>query len=205
MAHLLGLPECSVDWQHLVCLLYALSQMGAGGHRRRDVCEFIHRQNYLALTPDDIAPYPTQSEPSWQTDIAYARKIGVIMGIIGYEERDSWEWIRDGRDQLDRILADGKHGAVDGKRCFLWSREFRRVFDHTYEPSDADTPRPPRIPRGGIADRDYVAIARQWVASGKATQAAQRLSNEHGFRVHPDVRSLAFAVELRWQRLRDEL
>ena len=88
----------------------------------RDNREFIHRQNYLALTSDDIAPYPTQSEPSWQTVIAYARKIGVIMGRIGYEERDSWEWIRDGlvrrksvrtapskkRDyiQIQRVLAD---------------------------------------------------------------------------------------------------
>lgn len=205
MADLLGLPAYTVDWQHLVCLLYALSQMGAGGHRRRDVCDFIHREHYLALTPDDIAPYPTQTEPSWQTDIAYARKIGVIMGIIGYEERDSWEWIRDGREQLDRILRAGERGEIDGKRCFLWTEEFRRVFDRTYEPSGADSPRPPRTPRSGGIDRDYVAIARAAVARGAASNVAQHLSAICGFRVHPDVRSLAFAFELKARQILDDL
>jgi hypothetical protein len=204
MANFLGLPAYTVDWQHLVCLLYALSQMGAGGHRRRDVCDFIHREHYLALTPDDIAPYPTQSEPSWQTDIAYARKIGLIMGIIGYEERDSWEWIRDGREQLDRILRDGERGLIDGRRCFLWSREFRRVFDHTYEPSEADSLRPQRIPRSGV-DRDYVAIARDCLAAGRAPRVAEHLSVVCGFRVYPDVRSLAFALDLKARQILNDL
>ena len=133
------------------------------------------REHYLALLPDDVAPYPTQTKPGWQTDLAYARKIGVIMGIIGYEERDSLEWIRDERGQLDRILSDGECGLIDGKRCFLWSRGFRRVFDHTCEPSDADAPRPPRIPGAGV-DRDYIIIARAAVAAGRAISVAQHLS-----------------------------
>jgi hypothetical protein len=128
------------------------------------------------------------------------RETGGELGIIGYEERDSWEWIRDGREQLNRILRDGECGLIDGKRCFLWSREFRRVFDDTYEPSEADSPRPPRIPRSGL-DRDYVAIARHCVAEGRASEIAGHLSTACGFRVHPDVRSLAFAFELKARQI----
>jgi hypothetical protein len=204
MPDILGLPAYTVDWQHLVCLLYALNELGAGGHRRQDVCEFIQRHHYLSLTPDDVAPYPTQSEPSWQTDIAYARKIGVIMGIIGFDERDSWEIIRDGREQLLRILAAGDAHAIDGRRCFLWSRDFRRVLDRTYEPSAADAPRPPRRPRG-IADYDARAKAREFVASGRAARAAAFYSQKLGFCVSPDVRSLAFAVEMHEAQMLREL
>jgi hypothetical protein len=117
------------------------------------------------------------------------------MGIVGYDEHDSWEIVRDGREQLNRILEARAHHSVDGRRCFLWSRDFRRVFDQTYEPSAADTPRPPRCPRG-VADHDAVAKARQFVASGKAASAAAFYSQKLGFRVSPDVRSLAFAVEM---------
>jgi len=67
------LKEYTVDWQHLVCLLYALRELG-GDNSRSDTITFIRRNALLALTADDNTPYPTQHEPRWHTDIAYARK-----------------------------------------------------------------------------------------------------------------------------------
>lgn len=200
MLDVFGLREYTTDWQHLVCLLYALNELGAGGHRRRDVCEFIHRRNYLELVPEDVAPYRTQTEPSWQTDIAYARKIGVIMGIIGFNEHDSWTLERDGREELQKMCVAGLQGSMDVKKCFLWSREFRRFFDSEDEPSSLDSPRPPRRAYRG-ADYRSAEIAREWTAGGKALGNSELLSAVLGFRVSSDVRSLALAIQLAKERM----
>ena len=195
-----GLRSYSTDWQHLVCLLYALEQLGAGGHRRREVCEHIHKEGYLKLNREDNTAYPTQSEPSWQTDIAYARKIGVIMGIIGYTERDSWEFIRDGRDALNKIKKAGDDGGIDGKELYLLSTPFRRQFDQSYHESAADRARPLRQLRRGC-NKNVVLIVNGWIRSGEAEANAERLSKELGFRVFPDKISLVYAGEFKYERI----
>jgi hypothetical protein len=122
------------------------------------------------------------------------------MGVVGYEERDSWELVRDGRSELKRIVTAGERGEIDGKQCFLWSADFRRRFDRGYSPSPGDAPRPPKRFRG-IANRHIVTRAKELVASGEAIELAPRLSAQLGFRVMTDVRSIATAIELLNQQL----
>lgn len=199
-----GMQAYSTDWQHLVCLLFALDQLGAGGHRRRDVCEFIHEVGYLKLTREDVLPYPTQTEPSWQTDIAYARKIGVIMGIIGYEERDSWELVRDGRDILNKIKGGGRRKIIDGKKLYLWSTSFKLQFDKLYKESPDDHGRPLRQLRRSC-NRYIEGIVNRWIKEGKAEENAKRLSSELGFRVFPDQLSLIYAGEYKYEQILSSL
>ncbi len=128
----------------------------------------------------------------------------MIMGIIGYSERDSWEFIRDGRETLNKVLEAAESGCVDGRELFLWSSSFRRIFDKTYSESSQDRSRPIRKLRRGC-NRNVVAIAREWMETGQAEAVAKRLSQELGFRVFPDMTSLVYAGEIKYERLLAEL
>ena len=153
---LAGLPEYSVDWQHLFCLLHALDDLGVENTRTETV-EFIRAKQYLRLAPADREPYPTQTEPRWQTDIAYARKIGVISGLVSYNARDAWGISRPGREVIRALIAKGRE--IQVHRCFLWSTDFKRTLCPEYRPSVIDLPRPERWTRINTFDPILSSVA----------------------------------------------
>ncbi|HEX4349878.1 MAG TPA: hypothetical protein VH251_05810, partial [Verrucomicrobiae bacterium] len=58
--------------------------------------EYIRERRYLDIRPEDLENYITQTEPPWNTDIAFRRKDGVEGGLLFNNQRDSWELTRDG-------------------------------------------------------------------------------------------------------------
>jgi hypothetical protein len=194
---LLGLGAYTIDWQHLLCLLYALHSRG-GISRRSEAVEYIRNNDLLALNHEDMVPYLSQKEPSWMTDIAYARKIGVIMGIINDHERNSWEINREGIKELRRIQEAGDKGLVDARRCFLWSTKLRRLFDPDYSSSSQDSPRPPKRSNPPSVHFCLSVVEEIIKQAGEAgmEKAAQKLTRTLGFRVHPSRQSLAYAIHL---------
>jgi hypothetical protein len=86
------------------------------------------------LNKEDNEPYPTQQEPSWETDVAWARKIGVLMGLVLNNTRNAWGLTRQGKATFEALLKHGANGDIDGHKCFLWSNAFKRQFDFDYTP-----------------------------------------------------------------------
>lgn len=111
---------------------------------RRQTVEFIQMERYLELRREDHDPYPTQTEPCWQTDIAFARKYAVMFGMVNNTEWDSWELFRDGRVFLRDVQAKCIDGTLSVAQCPLWSHRFKRLMSSSYEPSDLDLPRTPK-------------------------------------------------------------
>src|SRR5213593_1212600 len=168
------LPASSVDGQHLVCLLYSLREL-AGMNRRAQVCNFISREGLLALNEADMIPYETQTEPCWKTDIAWARKIGVLSGLIGNDERDAWEIIRPGVRALENVTEAIRTDPHLVTECFLWSPKLKRIFVPSYLPSPADTPRPPRR-RRTENPLQYLEKTEQLFREGKGERMAAKLA-----------------------------
>ena len=201
MSNIYGLAAYTIDWQHLVCLLYALRQTG-NGKTRYDTITFIRTEGYLHLTSEDNARYDTQSEPSWHTDIAYARKIGVIMGIVSYEDWNSWGLTHTGAVTIDSLVKSGESGEIDGAQCFLWSSTLKRVFDTDYASSGRDVPRPKKIHRR-ISEDMCLEWAKQQIEKGNGEIAAKNLSERLGFTVRNEVVSLAFAIKVHEEKIRN--
>jgi len=187
------LPQYTIDWQHLVCLLYSLRQL-RGENSRFETTIFIRRFALLSLNGEDYAPYRTQKEPSWQTDIAWARKIGVLMGLVSYLARDSWGLTRDGIATIDHLLEQGQKGEIDASRCFLWSPTLKRIFDLDYVASSSDTPRPSK--KHKTAYDSSITIASVIIESGAGVVVAKQLSERLGRIVLPDLQSLANAMKI---------
>ncbi len=194
MLSIRGLAAYTIDWQHLVCLLYALRETG-NGIRKYEAITFIRSEGFLELTAEDNTCYPTQSEPSWHTDIAYARKIGVIMGIVSYEGWDSWGLTHDGIVTVDSLLKSGQSGKIDGAACFLWSSRFKNIFDSDYAPSAKDVPRPPKLHRR-VSEEICLDWARQQIEKGAGDSVAKVFSERLGFEVRNEIVSLAFARKM---------
>lgn len=189
------LPPYTIDWQHLACLLYALRQL-RGENSRFETTVFIQRCALLSLNGEDYAPYRTQKEPSWQTDIAWARKIGVLMGLISSLARDSWALTRDGIATIDHLLEQGQKGEIDAGHCFLWSLTLKRVFDPDYVASSSDTPRPSK--RHKAAFDNCITFASMIIENGRGVDIAEQLSEELGRIVLPELESLATALKKTW-------
>lgn len=189
-----GLPAYTVDWQHLACLMHALRQTG-NGIRKRDAITFIRSEGYLDLTAEDNAPYRSQSEPSWNTDIAYSRKIGLIMGLVSQEGRDSWGLTSEGISKIDYLLNATSTSKFNAGACFLWSKTLKRVFDPAYSPSPSDLPRPAKIYRS-FSEGLCLAWAKQQIDKDEGRSAARFLSEKLGFEVYRELYSLAHAQAL---------
>jgi len=201
MSNIFGLGAYTIDWQHLVCLLYALRQTG-NGNRKFDAITFIRTEGYLHLTAEDNARYDTQTEPSWHTDIAFARKIGVIMGVVSYEDRDSWGLTHAGIVTIDSLLKSGESGQIDGAECFLWSPRLKMFFDPDYSPSARDVPRPKKIHRR-VSEDMCLEWAKKQIEEGNGENAAKKLSEHLGFTVRNEVVSLAFAIRMHEEKIRN--
>jgi hypothetical protein len=172
--YIADLEATTIDGQHLICLLYVLREIG-GMNRRRDVCDYIRAERLLALNQGDTIPYPTQSEPAWMTDIAWARKTGVLFGIINDDEPNAWEINRQGTNALRGIFEGATSGEFDVKQCFLWSEKLRRTFVPSYLPSPADSPRPPRRRRSD-SPHYYFEAMEELFKRGKGELVAAKLT-----------------------------
>ena len=188
---LAGLLEYTIDWQHLACLLYALDELG-GENSRYETTEFIRAKHYLHLEAIDRTPYPTQTEERWRTDIAYARKIGVISDVVSYNARNAWGITRSGREAIRKLVAHGSELQVH--RCFLWSNDFKRVFHRKFEPSELDTPRPQSWTRVLLPGEPLFAVADLLVGMDDVQTMVAKMSEELGFTVAPNRISIAFAL-----------
>lgn len=185
------LPATSVDGQHLICLLLSLRELG-GMNRRQDVCDFIRREGLLALNAADMIAYNTQSERCWMTDIAWARKIGVLSGLIGHDERDAWEIIRPGVHALETIMEGANADPLFVTECFLWSTKLKRVFVPSYVPSPTDIPRPPRR-RRTENPLQYLDKFEQYFREGRGERVASKLTERLGRPIRCDPVACALA------------
>jgi hypothetical protein len=185
------LPVTSVDGQHLTCLLFSLREL-PGVNRRQEVVDFIRQEQLLAINAADMIPYNTQTEPCWMTDIAWARKIGVMSGLIGYDERDAWEIIRPGVRALEGVTNAAKTQPQFVTQCFLWSTRLKRAFVPSYLPSAADIPRPPRR-RRTENPLQFLEQIEQLFREGKGERVAAKLTERLGrqIRCHPVACALA--------------
>jgi hypothetical protein len=184
------LPVTTVDGQHLVCLLYALRECAGG--QRSEICDYIKEHGFLALTQEDQIPYASQTEPCWRTDIAWARKIGALSGIVSAEERNVWELNRAGAAELDHVHEGAKKGLLAVSECFLWSTSFKRIFVPAYSPSPTDAPRPPRRRR-----RDsplyYLSEMQDMFQKGHGDLVARKLTGRLGRPIRASAVACAMA------------
>jgi hypothetical protein len=125
-------------------LLAALSEMRAI-RAKQEVIAYIQSEHLFEIQQDDWVPYPTQTEPKWHTMIAWARKDCVMRGrewMFDHDEADHWEATRRGLDVFQKFARKFQTGELDVRRCYLWSRTFKRKMYPGYEPSSRDSSRP---------------------------------------------------------------
>lgn len=190
------LPPYTVDWQHLVVLLTALDKMTGDIPTRGETVEFIQREGYLELRPEDQNPYPSQSEPSWQTDIAFARKYAVIFGMVNNTEWNSWELFRAGREFLQDAQAKCEDGRLSVSRCPLWSERFKRLMSSSYEPSEMDIAPVPKGKRSIPPLREFENAVDILLLRVPLGELAARLSEILNHYVSATKPSVAYALWL---------
>jgi len=124
--------------QRLICLLFVLGEIPSLPARKQEVIEHIHQRGYLNIQPEDLDSYVTQTEPRWNTDIAFRRKDGVEWGLLFNNQRDCWELTRDGVEILERIKGACVEQRYDVRQCYLWTKHLKKALDPMYKPSSAD-------------------------------------------------------------------
>ena len=131
--------------QRLICLLYVLDEMPSRPARKQEVIEYIRQRRYLDIRPEDLESYVTQTEPRWNTDIAFRRKDGVEKELLFNNQRDCWELTRLGVECLQKVKNGFLTKKYDVKECYLWTKYLKKAFDPSYVPSSADKMRPSDI------------------------------------------------------------
>lgn len=131
--------------QRLICLLFVLGEIPSLPARKREAIEYIRQRGYLNIQPEDLESHVTQTEPRWNTDMAFSRKDGVEWGLLFKNQRDCWELTRDGVEVLKIIKTACVNKKYDVRKCDLWTRHLKKALDPTYEPSSSDKPRVKRI------------------------------------------------------------
>ena len=131
--------------QRMICLLFVLEEMPGRPARKQDVIKYICRQGYMKFSPEDWESYKTQSEPRWNTDIAFRRKDGVEWGLLFNNQHDSWELTREGIELLEKIKIACAAQKYDVRECYLWAKPLKKALDGNYKPSLADKSRPQKI------------------------------------------------------------
>ena len=128
--------------QRLICLLFVLEEMPKRGVRKQEVSEYIQRQHYLDIRHSDVESYITQTEPRWNTDIAFRRKDGVERDFLFNNQRDCWELTRHGIEILNKVKKWCAAKVYDVRECYLWTKHLKKALDPSYEPSSVDKSRP---------------------------------------------------------------
>jgi len=188
-----ALTKHSVDWQHMTALLYALNIISGGIPTRRESVEFIQREGLLTLRPEDHRPYDSQNEPSWQTDVAYARKDAVMLGLIDNSEWNSWELVRRGREYLNQTKKECLEGGIVVSRCCLWSTKLKWIFDPSYRPSSNDAKAPLKGQRAVLDIGEYEQLIEEKLKTATIEELAAKVSRLLGCNIPPANPSVAFA------------
>jgi len=134
--------QYSEQLQRLACLLFVLEEMPRRPAKKQEVIEYIRQRRYLDIRPEDLESYITQIEPRWNTDIAFRRKDGVEWELMFNNQRDCWELTRKGIELLEKVKRACMSKEYDVRECYLWTKNLKKAFDPSYEPSPADKPRP---------------------------------------------------------------
>ena len=135
--------------QRLICLLFVLEEMPRRPARKQEVIEYIRERHYLDIRPEDLESYVTQTEPRWNTDIAFRRKDGVELELLFNNQRDCWEPTRDGIRVLEKVKRMCLMKEFDVRECYLWTKHLKKNLDPSYEPTSADKPRPRKFNKHG--------------------------------------------------------
>jgi hypothetical protein len=130
--------------QRLICLLLVLEEMPRRPARKQEVIDYIRQRRYLDIRPEDLESYVTQTEPRWNTDIAFRRKDAVEEGLLFNNQRDCWELTRDGIESLEKVKRACATKKYDVRKCYLWTKHLKKALDSSYEPSPSDKSRPQR-------------------------------------------------------------
>jgi hypothetical protein len=190
------LSEYSIDWQHIVVLLYALEQIPGDIPTRARTMEHIQSDGLLHLRPEDRRPYRTCQEPSWQTDMAWARKNAVMVGYVNNHEWNSWELARLGREFIQPVLTRFRDGALMPSRCFLFSRGFKQRLNRNYVPSEMDSIAPPKGERSMPNIEEYRTLLEEKLRGATIEELALRISRKLNMNIPPTKPSVAFAYHL---------
>jgi len=134
----------SRNGQCAIILLAAIREL-KGAVTKREATDFIYNNHWFAIEPNDEVPYPSQegqNEPRWHNMIAWGRKECVLRNLISDDERDNWEMTRFGRDEIDRMQEFCRKGKLPVEPCYLWSADFKRFMNSSYNPNPSDAKRP---------------------------------------------------------------
>ncbi len=190
------LSDYSIDWQHLVVLLYALEGMSGDIPTRQRTMEHIQTEQLLELRPEDHLPYRTAQEPSWQTDIAWARKNAVMLGFVNNHEWNSWEVARSGREFLKNILGRCKTKNLLLSRCCLWSLRLKQIVSPGFTPSSTDSVAPPKGNRSMPSLVEYQQLIEEKLRTATIEELATRISRKLGMNIPPTKPSVAYALHV---------
>ena len=191
-----NLTEYSVAWQQIVILLYALEHIGEIPGRAQTM-DHIRQEGLLALRRGDLDPYPSCHEPSWQTDIAWARKHAVILDYVSNHDWNSWELIRPGREFIRPIFSRFRDGTLILSQCFLFSPELkRRLSEGQYTRSASDRNAPPKGNSSMPDTRECRRLLQQQLQDATIGELALRISRKLGLNIPATETSVAFAYQL---------
>ena len=129
--------------QCIVMLFAALHEM-QGCHSKQETIAFIREHHWFDIRDEDKDPYPsaTTNEPRWHTLIAWGRKDAVLAELMFKHGQDQWELTRRGIEEFRSVRAQYQSGALQARRCYLWSLTFKQWMVPSFVPSDGDWPRP---------------------------------------------------------------
>ena len=200
-----NLTEYSVAWQQIVILLYALEHIGVIPTRAQTM-DHIHREGLLVLRSGDLDSYPSCNEPSWKTDIAWARKHAVILDYVSNHDWNSWELVRPGREFIRPVVSRVLDGTLLLSQCFLFSQQLkRRLSDGHYVPGANDRKAPPKGNCSMPDTRECRRLLEQQLRAGATlAELALRISRQLGLEIPANEVSVAFAYQLQRRRRMEE-
>lgn len=132
--------------QGVFLVLHTLQSLG-GTNTKQDVIGSISHGGWYDVTRHDLPPYENKSEPKYHTLLAWARKDCYERDwMLKTDLRDDWAISRDGRQVLENAVRKYRSGTWDVRKCYLWTRAFKKLINPNYVPSDQDALRPPEKP-----------------------------------------------------------
>jgi hypothetical protein len=142
--HYAGLGVYTTVGQAAVLLAVALRDL-QHGPSRQECLEYIRSNKWLEIQPADVRPYPSASEPRWQTMISWARETLASKGLIDRSISDCWQPTKEGINSAVLVRKDFAEGVLDVRRCYMWTTKFKSYMMPDYVPDDNDVSRPPYV------------------------------------------------------------
>ena len=102
----------------------------------------IEELGWLDLHKEDWIPYPSQYEPRWKTQVAWARKNLSEHRLLTDQRCDKWELNEKGKEIGLKMIESFSTGKSQVSNFFLWSPVFKRYLDPSHTDCSFDIPRP---------------------------------------------------------------